>query len=57
MKQIKPRFTKDIITKFGELIYSNPDVEHIIINVNFKNGIAIGFRKSRMDDYCNGCEE
>jgi len=53
MKYGKTIVTKDIITKFGELIYSNPDVEHIIINVNFKNGIAIGFRKHRMDDYCD----
>jgi len=44
------KISRKLISKFGESIYHCPDVESVIIKVNFKDGSSIGFRRDECED-------
>ena len=41
---------KELISKFGELVYHSEGVESVFIKINFADGSSIGFRRSEGDD-------
>ena len=41
---------KDVISSFGQKIYQCPEVDAVFIQVSFKDGSNIGFRKEDTDD-------
>ena len=41
---------KDLISKFGEMIYHTEGVQSVVIKVNFQDGSNIGFRRCEADD-------
>ena len=42
--------SKELISKFGELVYQSEGVDSIFIRINFKDGSNIGFRRSENED-------
>jgi len=55
MKTIKLRNEKasvnrELISKFGEAIYHSPQVESVLIQIEFKDGSGIRFKRAEMKD-------
>ena len=46
----KSKINRELITKFGESIYSCNEVESILISVKFKDGSNISFKRAEMED-------
>jgi len=44
------KISREIISRFGNSVYHNPEVKAVFIKVNFKNGSSIGFRKDEEED-------
>jgi len=48
----KVKISREVISKFGEMIYHTKEVESINIKVNFKDGTIIGYKRhERKDDF------
>ena len=41
---------RKIISKFGEAIYSCPEIRSVFIKVSFKDGSSIGFKRDEDED-------
>ncbi|MEK6859726.1 MAG: hypothetical protein AABX54_02825 [Nanoarchaeota archaeon] len=41
---------RKIISKFGEAIYSCPEIRSVFIKVNFNDGSSIGFKRDEDED-------
>jgi hypothetical protein len=44
------KIDRNLITKFGEKIYSFDEVDAISIKVSFKDGSAISYQRAEVDD-------
>jgi len=50
LQKKNPKLNRRHISKIGESIYHNPDVNSIFIRINFKDGSSISFRRDEEDD-------
>ena len=46
--------SKEMISKFGEIVYHSKGVDSVFIKVNFSDGSNIGFRRSEGEDEMEG---
>jgi len=46
----KKTITREIISKIGETVYHSQDVERVTMDIDFKDGSSIRFRRSERDD-------
>lgn len=45
------KISREVISKFGEMVYHAEDVESIDIKINFKDGTIVGYKRhERKDD-------
>lgn len=48
----KTKISREVISKFGEMVYHVDDVESIDIKINFKDGTIVGYKRhERKDDF------
>lgn len=54
----KVKISREVISKFGEMIYHTNEVESIDIKINFKDGTIIGYKRhERKDDFDRTMDE
>jgi len=50
LKRGRTKIQREHIQKFGEAIYSDPEVRHISIKVSFKDGSHMGFYRDEDEE-------
>jgi len=52
------KISREVISKFGEMVYHTEEVESIDIKINFKDGTVIGYKRhERKDDFDRAVDE
>lgn len=49
-KKSKYQLDRHLISKLGNSLYLNPNVESVIMHIHFKDGSSIGFKKDEEED-------